>query len=203
LGRAHIAIEPDYLVLVEREIHVHDGSQYHGLEPWNRECTRLHAEVFKRIQGALPALVDWISSRFHARIYEDPYSPLCLVASNLPEADAIHEYLNSFCQAVSPLTVVRNDVYIRFSHDAYNKGTALGELCRRLGIGVQEVFAIGDHLNDLPMLSRTCAQCLAAPSNAVPTVIAAVRREGGYVCNQPRGRGVAEALRHFLGYPAT
>ena len=43
LGRAGISIEPDYLVLVEREIHFHQDSQYVGLEEWNGACTRAHA----------------------------------------------------------------------------------------------------------------------------------------------------------------
>ncbi len=39
LARAGISIEPDYLVLVEREIHLHKDSQYLGLEDWNSACT--------------------------------------------------------------------------------------------------------------------------------------------------------------------
>ena len=34
LARAGIAIEPDFLVLVEREIHLHHESQYVALEEW-------------------------------------------------------------------------------------------------------------------------------------------------------------------------
>jgi hydroxymethylpyrimidine pyrophosphatase-like HAD family hydrolase len=71
-------------------------------------------------------------------------------------------------------------------------------LTRRLGLGQQEVFAMGDHLNDLPMLSRTYAQQLAAPSNAVAQVKATVKQQGGYLSVMPRGRGVAEALQHYL-----
>lgn len=198
LGRAQIAIEPDYLVLVEREIHAHKDSQYLALEPWNRDCSQMHDEVFKRIRGDLPAIVQWINARFHARIYEDPYSPLCLIAGNVMEADAIHCYLNSYCETVGRLTVVRNDVYIRFSHDAFNKGTALAELTRRLGFKSNGVFAIGDHLNDLPMLSRNYAHHLAAPSNAIDSVKELVRREGGYVSSFERGRGVLDALQHYL-----
>src|SRR6185369_16178747 len=38
LGRAGISVEPDYLVLVEREIHFHQDSQYIALEEWNAGC---------------------------------------------------------------------------------------------------------------------------------------------------------------------
>ena len=140
----------------------------------------------------------WINDRFHARIYEDPYSPFCLIAGNNLDADAVHAYLTEYCLRVPGLTVVRNDVYARFSHDAYNKGTALAELTRRLGLDSEVVFAAGDHLNDLPMLSRVHAGRLAAPSNAVEAVKKAVRQQGGYVSQLSHGWGVADAIKYYL-----
>ncbi len=77
LARAGIAVEPDYLVLVEREIHWHQDSRYIGLEEWNTACSRAHAEVFSLVQSDVPRIEEWISARFHARIYEDAYSPFC------------------------------------------------------------------------------------------------------------------------------
>jgi hydroxymethylpyrimidine pyrophosphatase-like HAD family hydrolase len=198
LGRAGISIEPDYLVLVEREIHLHRDSQYIGLEEWNAACTRTHADLFARIMPDLPQLVGWINARFHARIYEDPYSPLCLIAGNHGDMDEIHAYLTEYCEGVPHLTVVRNDVYARFSHAAYNKGTALAELTRRLGLAPEQVFAAGDHLNDLPMLARQYASFLAAPANAVAQVQAAVRDQRGYVSARTHGHGVAEAIKYYL-----
>ncbi len=199
LGRARISVEPDYLVLVEREIHLHSGSQYVGLEHWNRRCAEIHSELFQRVRPALPRLVDWINQRYHARIYEDPFSPFCLIAKSLADADAIHEYLEDFCRAIPELTVVRNDVYARFSHAAYNKGAALGELTRSLDLSPREVFAVGDHLNDLPMLRKEHAEHLAAPSNAVEPVKACIRRQGGFLSQYSHGNGVLDALTHFLG----
>src|SRR5438093_6310762 len=143
LGRSGISVEPDFLVLVEREIHLHQDSCYIGLEQWNSECARAHAEIFARVQRDLPAIVEWINARFHARIYEDAYSPFCLIAGNNGDADVIHDFLSEYSRGIPHLTVVRNDVYARFSHAAYNKGTALAELTRRLGLSNADVFAIG------------------------------------------------------------
>ena len=198
LARARISIEPDFLVLVEREIHLHADSRYVGLEEWNSACARAHAELFARLQADLPRLVAWISARFHARVYEDAYSPLCLIAGNNGDADVIHAYLTEYARSVPRLAVVRNDVYARFSHEAYNKGTALAELTRRLGLDSGKVFAAGDWLNDLPMLSRQYARWLAAPGNAVEPVKQAVRQQNGYVSELCHGEGVAEALEFHL-----
>jgi HAD superfamily hydrolase (TIGR01484 family) len=197
LGRAELSIEPDYLVLVEREIYLHHQSLYTGLEEWNTACSKAHAELFARIRTDLPRVVGWINDRFHATIYEDAYSPFCLIARNNGDADRIHAFLDEYCREVPGLTVVRNDVYARFSHTAYNKGTALAELARRLGLGPGNVFAAGDHLNDLPMLRTEHARYLAAPANAVPAVREAMARQGGYLSRLPHGDGVADALEHY------
>jgi len=198
LGRSGVDIEPDYLVLVEREIHCHQDSQYLSLEEWNVPCHRAHAEIFSKVKKDLPKLVSWIEERFHARIYEDAYSPFCLIAGNNGEADIIHEYLSEYCREIPKLTVVRNDIYARFSHEAYNKGTALAELTRRLGLTTKNVLAVGDHLNDLPMLQGQYAGCLAAPSNAIALVKQTVRQQGGFVSELSHGRGVLEAIKYYV-----
>jgi len=198
LARGAISVEPDYLVLVEREIHFHKDSSYVAFEEWNARCTQSHAELFKHVQADLPQIVSWINQRFHARIYEDAYSPFCLIAGNNGDADIIHAYLDEYARSVPNLTVVRNDVYARFSHTAYNKGTALAELTKHLGLTAAEVFAAGDHLNDLPMLSRSYAHWLAAPSNAVDEVKSWVLRQKGYVSQLSHGEGVADAIKYYV-----
>jgi HAD superfamily hydrolase (TIGR01484 family) len=198
LARARIAIQPDYLVLVEREIYRHDGSWYVGVEEWNQSCTRDHQELFVRVRADLPKLMAWVNARYRATVYEDAHSPFCLIARNNGDADAIHDYLNNYCLSVTNLTVVRNDVYARFSHAAYNKGTALAEIARRLGISPKNIFAAGDHLNDLPMLSQEFAHWLVAPENAVVSVKESVRRQNGFVSSLPNAHGVAEGLELHL-----
>jgi len=198
LERARLSIEPDYLVLVEREIHVNENSRFVALEDWNTACVRDHAELFERVRPDIAQLAAWVHTRFQARVYEDNYSPFCLIAGSNGDADAIHDFLEAYSRRVPQLTVVRNDVYARFSHAAYNKGTALAEVARRLGVEAGAVFAVGDHLNDLPMLSLDHAHWLAAPGNAVEPVKAAVRRQNGYVSEAPHGEGVADALETML-----
>lgn len=198
LARSQIEIQPDFLVLVEREIFQHDGVRYAPLAEWNDACARDHEALFARVRPAVAALTDWVNARFHATVYEDAFSPFCLIAGNNGEADLIHRRMDEFCARFPELTVVRNDVYARFSHSAYNKGTALAEISRRLAVNPAEIFAAGDHLNDLPMLQSAFAHRLTAPHNAVPEVKAAVRRQAGFVSELLCGHGVAEGLEHHL-----
>jgi len=154
---------PDYLVLVEREIHVRDGLQYQSLEPWNSQCASDHAELFARSSRTCHVWQNGSTCAFAPRSIKTTIHPFCLIAGNHRDADVIHDYLIQYCLTVPKLTVVRNDVYARFSHEAYDKGTALAEITRHLGLSRAQVFAAGDHFNDLPMLSSKHASWLAAP----------------------------------------
>ena len=194
LEQAGLAIWPDYLVVVEREIFVREAGEFVPLREWNDRCTADQERLFGLVRRDIPKLAAWVQSRFDALVYEDPWSPFCLVARRLPDAEIIHAYLEEYCRGVPELTVVRNDVYARFSHAGYSKGSALGEIARRLGVRPAGVLAAGDHLNDLPMLRREWAGWLVAPANAVPAVKAAVRSQGGYVSDQPHGHGVGDGL---------
>ncbi len=198
LGRSHVSLKPDYLVLVEREIHRHHESQYEGIAEWNDACTRAHEELFHRVRKDMRRLVSNVTSRFNATIYEDAYSPFCLVAENSSDAEAIHELMEEYCHEVADLQVVRNDVYARLAHSGYNKGTALAEVGRRLGVGAANTFAAGDHLNDIPMLLPQYARFLAAPANAIPAVKLAVQSQNGFVSELNQGHGVAEGLEYHL-----
>jgi hydroxymethylpyrimidine pyrophosphatase-like HAD family hydrolase len=198
IARARLTIKPDYLVVVERDIYTHRSMQYEPCEPWNGGCKEAHEQLFKRVRADVPGLTTWISKRFKAALYEDDFSPFCLIAESNEDANAIQAFLEDYCREVPDLTVVRNDVYARFSHTNYNKGTALGEIARQLDIARERIYAAGDHLNDLPMLSGQFARCVAAPDNAVPIVKELVRKQNGYVSHQPWGHGVARGLEHYL-----
>jgi len=201
IARARLSIRPDFLVTVEREVHFLDGSHYTSCDSWNIQCRRDHEELFARIGEDIPKLMDWVNKRFAATLYEDAYSPFCLIAETNDDADAIQLYLEEYCQSVPRLSFVRNDVYARFSHVNYNKGTALAEIGRQLGVSASETFAAGDHMNDIPMLSEQFARCLVAPDNAIAIVKDLVRKQNGYISHQPWGHGVARGLEHYLNTP--
>lgn len=198
VARAHLRIKPDFTVVVEREIYQRNGAHYVAVPEWNERCHHLHAELFDRVHRDLRRLTAGINSRHQAMVYEDPFSPFCVIAQSTAEMDAIQAFLEEYCREVPGLSVMRNDVYARFNHIEFNKGTALAEIARMLGVKPEETFAAGDHLNDLHMLSRTVAHHLVAPHNAVPEVKEIVLKQGGYVSHQPWGHGVARGLEHWL-----
>lgn len=196
LGRDRIPMWPDYVVTVEREIYRREHTHYVGMETWNTRCQSTHASLFAQVRSQVPELMAWIAERYDATLFEDAFSPLCLIAQSSQDAKAIHEFLEAFCARFPGLTVVRNDVYARFCHADFNKGTALAEISRRLGVRADHIIAAGDHLNDLPMLRKELARWLIAPSNAVPEVKETVLGQGGFVSGEPHGHGLLRGLEH-------
>jgi hydroxymethylpyrimidine pyrophosphatase-like HAD family hydrolase len=168
------------------------------LSEWNDRCRQTHAQLFRRVSDDVPRLSEWVNKRQRATVYSDPYSPFCIIAETNDEMDAIQEMMETYCAEVPGLTVVRNDVYSRFSHVDFNKGTALAELGRLLGITPEQTFAAGDHYNDIPMLCGVYAKCIVCPDNAIEPIKALVRQQNGYVSHQPWGHGVARGLEHYL-----
>lgn len=72
------------------------------------------------------------------------------------------------------------------------KARGVEEAARLLGIGMDEVFAVGDGENDIPMLK--VAGGSGCPSDAAEEV----KRVVDYVASQPGGRGFAEIARSIL-----
>ncbi|MBX3747348.1 MAG: HAD family phosphatase [Verrucomicrobiae bacterium] len=198
LARAEPRVHPDALILVEREIYVRQDARYVPVQPWNDACTEDHRVLFRRVAPGLPPLLARLGAAHPATFYEDAFSPLCVLAETTRAADAVQAELDAYAATVPDLTVVRNDVYIRFAHGGYNKGTALTELGRRLGIGPGETVAAGDHYNDLPMLDPVRARWLVAPANAIAPVQRQVREAGGHISARLNGGGVEEGLRRWL-----
>jgi len=189
---------PDFIVSIERHIHQRRNGEYHDHARWNSACHADHQALFAGAGEALHRVREWVAAHCcDAELYDDEWSPLCIVATHPADADAIHHCAERECRGVPGLSVVRNTHYFRFGHSGYSKGTALGEIARLLGVGREDVFAAGDHYNDLSMLDGTYAKYVAAPANAIPEVKAVVSRAGGCLAERPCSLGILDALIFF------
>lgn len=190
--------QPDFLVVVERLIYRREGKQFMPMDAWNAECTRKHEELSFAIREEIPPLVDWINRNSNASVFSDEYSPLAVVATTNPEMDAIESRVLEVAEGLPETAWMRNDVYARICHADYSKGTTLIEIQRMLGIDPAEVFAIGDHLNDLAMLDPDVAAHIAVPENAVPAVKARILQIDGTISEYSHGHAVAFELKRLL-----
>lgn len=198
MERSELRVAPDFLVVVEREIYVREDGRFEGHASWNERCTRTHAQLFERMRPNVPEWNDWVTRNFVAEVYEDAWSPFCLVASSPADATVIVNRLKAWCRPWPELVVVSNHVYVRLSHADYHKGSALREVASLCGASPATTFIAGDHLNDLPMLKRECARWLVAPENAVPEVKLAVRTAGGRILSGRASRAIVAGLRECI-----
>jgi hydroxymethylpyrimidine pyrophosphatase-like HAD family hydrolase len=120
-----------------------------------------------------------------------------VVASSEEEMDRITEFIERVRKRQPEFNYQRNTIYLRFCHADYHKGAALAELSRLIKVPREEIFAAGDHHNDVSMLDGRFAAMPACPANAIDQVKDAVRLAGGYVAARGYGAGVHEALMHF------
>jgi hydroxymethylpyrimidine pyrophosphatase-like HAD family hydrolase len=202
LNRCPHPLWPDWVALIEREIHrVHNGDP-HPHHSWNNTCTEIHADLFERARPAFEKTRRELSAFRDLAIVNDIGSPLGLIASNDEQADEVERAIAPLLDEFPDMHVVRNSIYFRFAHVDYHKGSCLGMIASEERIAPEQCFAAGDHHNDVPMLDRKYAHAIACPSNSDPRVIDCVTRQKGFVAKQPAGEGVAEALIHFFGDPS-
>ncbi|MFZ4683207.1 MAG: HAD family hydrolase [Terrimicrobiaceae bacterium] len=191
-------VRPDFALVLEREVYRRTA---HGWEPygeWNAVCRRRHAELFREA-GEVFALIEEMAAASDNTItvvYEDDV-PTGLVTTDEEVMEALTERLRPLADRHPQFNYQRNFIYLRFCHCDYHKGAALGELCRLEDIPREEVFAVGDHYNDLSMLDGVHAGMTACPANAIELVKETVRKSNGYVAEKPWADGVAEALDFY------
>ncbi len=192
---------PDFILTSERDVHrpATNGTKWEPFGDWNQRCAVAHTELFTSADSILNEVVEFINSRTSARIIHENGGPAGLVASSDVEMDSVVSFIEAARSRQPQFNYQRNTVYLRFCHADYHKGAVLGELARLLEIERDDIFAAGDHHNDISMLDGSVAAMTACPANAIPEVKEAVKASGGYVADRPQGAGIYDALRHFLG----
>jgi HAD superfamily hydrolase (TIGR01484 family) len=193
-------MRPDFILTSERDIFrpSDNGGAWEAYGDWNDRCARDHRELFNSSQSVLGEVVDFVTQRTKARVIYEPEGPAGLIASSEDEMDRVTEFIEQARAKQPQFNYQRNTVYLRFCHADYHKGAALAELARLIDTPRENIFAAGDHHNDISMLDGKFAAMPACPANAIPEVKEVVCNAGGYVAQREHGAGVHEALRHFL-----
>ena len=193
-------IHPDFILTSERDIFrpSSNGEKWEPFGDWNERVAREHAQLFHSAKAVLAEVVDFVNQKTKARLIYETNEPVGLIASSDEEMDQVTEFIEQARNKQPKFNYQRNTIYLRFCHADYHKGAALGELARLIEVPRENIFAAGDHHNDIPMLDGQAAAMPACPANAIDEVKAAVRGAGGYVARRDHGAGVHEALLHFL-----
>ena len=199
LASFEFEIRPDFILTTERDVFRPggNGEEWEPFGDWNDRCTRDHSELFSSARPILADVVDFVTQETKARLIYDADRLEGLAAENEREMERIAEFINRARLRHPKFDYQRNGIYLRFCHADYHKGAALAELARLIEVPRDNIFAAGDHHNDISMLDGKVAAMPSCPANAIPGVQTAVRDAGGYVAQQEHGAGVYEALVHF------
>jgi phosphoglycolate phosphatase (TIGR01487 family) len=93
-----------------------------------------------------------------------------------------------------PVQVLDTGFAIHLQSQGVNKGTALAALAPEMGLTPSDFLAIGDSVNDIPMLATAGIGITVA--NAHPEVKAAAT----YVTEKEYGEGFVEAVKKYVPY---
>ena len=199
LREFHFPIEPDFVLTAEREVfHRDTAGQWVDFGDWNRRCYSDHDALFEAASGFLEDIRRFLDeTKSECEPIWEGSRMVGLAAKSEDEMDRICLFLEKERMKVPGFAYMRNTIWVRFCHEAYSKGTALGELARLLDVSRDEIFAAGDHYNDLPMLDGIHARWVMCPDNAVESVKKTVNAAGGYIARARCSSGVVEALSHF------
>ena len=197
-------IEPDFLLTSEREVfHRGPDGVWTDFGDWNARCLATHDTLFEQSSQLLEDIESYLAKHTLSHPIYEGARLIGLVADSEAEMDQLCLFLTEEITRVPGFHFMRNTIYVRFCHEDYNKGTALSELGRLLNFQPENIFATGDHYNDIPMLDGQHAKWVACPSNSVEAVKKQVLQAGGFVANHPCSAGVLEALRHFKALSPT
>lgn len=198
LAEFHFPIEPDYVLTSEREVFQRgpDGG-WIDYGDWNTRCYSAHEELYGQAGPLLADIQSYLTQDRRAHPIYEGSRMVGLAAESEPVMDQVCKFLERERKRVPGFHYMRNTVYVRFCHEDYSKGTALEELARLTGISRDEIFAVGDHYNDLPMLDGRHARWVACPSNSVDAVKEMVREADGFIAPSECSVGVLEALAEF------
>jgi len=198
LKELQFPVQPDYVLTSEREVfHRAADGCWQDFGDWNARCAAAHNELFFQAENLLADIERYLASHTRAHPIYEGERLIGMAGETDEEIDAVCGFLEKECARVPGFRFMRNTIYVRFCHEAYSKGTALGELGRLTGIPRDEIFAAGDHYNDLPMLDGRHARWVACPGNAMEAVKRTVGGAGGYVAQGACSEGIVEAMRFF------
>lgn len=194
-----IPLSPHYLLTSERHIHRPDGrGGWDDFGDWNSIC-REHHDLLFRESGDFFGRIRSLAGRYPGiRVLQNITGvPEGFVADREEVLDVMIREMEVLPGRPEEFHYQRSNIYLRFCHRRYDKGSALAELSRLLDMTTDGILAIGDHQNDLSMLFGDVAAMVACPSNAHSSVKEAVRRAGGYVSDCEAGKGTADAIRFY------
>lgn len=192
-------VSPDYILSSERHVFKPDDrGGWHDYGDWNEICRKHHDLLFEECGLFFQEIEQLIARTEGLEMLKSVDGvPEGLLTSSEELLDAVTREMSELPGKPSDFHYQRSNIYLRFCHRRYDKGSALAELSRLIDMPTSAILAIGDHQNDLAMLMGSVAAMVACPANAHQSVKETVLRAGGYVSTLEAGEGTAESINLY------
>src|SRR5437764_15066218 len=118
----------------------------------------------------LAQVINYVTQETKARLIYDSDRLEGLAAENEDEIEHIAKFIEEARAGHPKFDYQRNGIYLRFCHTDYHKGAALAELARLIGVSSDNIFAAGDHHNDISMLNGKVATKPSCPAKEITEV---------------------------------
>ena len=186
---------PHALTTGSHLFYLRDG-KYVPDEAWNVHVGKWWAESRPLAKEIMDAIVPKLGGIEHERVWEDG-----LVFTSLQDAVSVQEMIIRYMEneGIDAVYLERNGWGVGLSDARVGKGICLNRIARKLGLTPEEVVAIGDSNNDMPMLDGRRGFFPACPANADEEVKKIVSARQGFVATQNYGMGVAEIMKRAFG----
>ncbi|HMP96106.1 MAG TPA: HAD hydrolase family protein [Kiritimatiellia bacterium] len=190
---------PDALICSESMVYYRDGASYHPLQPWNNAAESYLRDCHRRVQDRLTDRLDYIVNTYQpvTSMIGDLYTAFLLRDHGSQPAKLFLE-LQRFLDGMEDIMLTRNGGWVAVMHRELGKGNALLEYARHARLTPEHLLAIGDHYNDLPMLTPRVARHLGCPGDAIPEVRQAVSKAGGRIAEASGPQGTAEVIQSLV-----
>lgn len=198
LEQARLPHDPEFVLSSEKEIYARTANgDWEACGDWNARTEERTADLLGRAGHVIEAIGRMAAQEDGIEMLYENGRISGLMTADAELMNRTADVIRELASKVPEFSFNYNDVWMRFTHKEIHKGSALAELARHLGMPREEVLAIGDNHNDIPMLDGAAAAMVACPENAVDEVKKLVLGSGGYVSPYRWGDGVADAIRHF------
>ncbi len=183
----------------ERLIFERREDRFMPLSAWNRWAddltARLHQHVRAALAGTLPR---WRAEYAFSLVRLDTLGSAFCLREDGEQPEQFFRACRDHLAGVPGSRVIRNGQWVAVIPDQLGKGHQLRRFLMNLRLPARRVLAVGDHINDLPMLEGWAAAHVGCPADSAPEVIRAVTRAGGTVAAENGPLGTREILQRVV-----
>lgn len=191
---------PDAILHSEIYMHLRNGDgSYASLDPWNQTAREkahaLHRHI--QIEHAAP-LEDLVKRHGPDSVFLREDGTVFQIRSPEVRSAFLDDMARLFGK-VEGLDTIVNGEWIALISEEHGKGNLLRHYLEQRGFTPDHALAIGDHGNDISMLTGHAARYTGCPGNAYDPVKEVVRQAGGHVGKGDGPQGTLDVIQHYLG----